>query len=125
MGRDLHPRLPLCCKLKRRWWHHQHTAAGGEGLAPTSATLLHVDPPLAAPALAAPALAAPALAALALAATALAAPSLAAPALWAEEELSAIGLYGCTNQITTIKRLVDDGPRGISLYPTGLLYTLW
>jgi hypothetical protein len=68
MGRDLHPALPLCCMLKRRWWHHRHTAAGGEGLALMSATLLHVEPALAAPALAAPALAAPALA---------------APALWA------------------------------------------
>ncbi len=59
-------------------------------------------PALAARALAAPALAAPALAAPALAAPALAAPALAAPVVWAEEEVSAIGLYGCTNQITTV-----------------------
>ncbi len=51
VGRDLHTALPLCCMLKRRWWHHRHTAAGGEGLAPCAATLLHVDPALAAPAL--------------------------------------------------------------------------
>ncbi len=76
--------------LQRRWWHHRHTAAGGEGLAPCSATLLHVDPVLAAPALAAPAMAAPAMAAPAMAAPALAAPAMAAPALWAEEKVSAI-----------------------------------
>ncbi len=81
----MHLCLPLCCMLKRRWWPNRHTAAGREGFAPTSATLLHVDPALAAPALAAPALA--------------------APALWAEEKVSAIGLYGCTNQITTRKHL--------------------
>ncbi len=81
--------------LKRRWWPHRHTAAGGEGFATTSATLLHVEAALATLALAAPALAALALAALALAASALAAPALAAPALaapslWAEEEVSAM-----------------------------------
>ncbi len=52
--------------------------------------------------LAGPALAAPALAAPALAAPALTAPALAALVVWAEEEVSAIGLYGCTNQITTV-----------------------
>ena len=79
--------------LKRSWWHHRHTAAGREGFAPSSATLLHVEP----------ALAAPALAALALAAPGLAAPVLAASALWAEENFSAIvcrmmgrGGYLCT-----------------------------
>jgi hypothetical protein len=45
-----------------------------------------------APALAAPAMATPALAALALAAL----------GVWATDEVSAIGLYGCTKQITTV-----------------------
>ena len=56
----------------------------------------------AAPELAALELAASELAAPALAAPGLAAPALAAPAVWAEEEDSAIGLYGCTKLITTV-----------------------
>jgi hypothetical protein len=47
----------------------------------------------------------PPLAALALAAPALAAPALAAPAVWAEEEDSTIGLYGCTKPTTTVGEL--------------------
>ncbi len=47
----------------------------------------------------------PPLAALALAAPALAAPALAAPAVWAEEEDSTIGFYGCTNPTTTVAEL--------------------
>ncbi len=37
------------CMLKRSWWLRWHTAAGGEGLAPCTATLLHVEEKLVAP----------------------------------------------------------------------------
>jgi hypothetical protein len=47
----------------------------------------------------------PPLAALALAAPVLAAPALAAPAVWAEEEDSTIGFYGCTKPTTTVAEL--------------------
>ncbi len=70
--------------------------------APTLAVLALAAPGLADPALAALALADPALAALAMAAQALAAPALAALAVWAEEGVSTIFLYSCTNPITTV-----------------------
>ncbi len=70
--------------------------------APALAGLAPAAPALAASALAAPALAAPALASPVLAAPALAAPALAGPAVWAKDEVSAIGLYGCTKLITTV-----------------------
>jgi hypothetical protein len=76
--------------------------AGSALAAPVLAAPALAAPALAAPALAASALAATVLTALAMAAPALAAPALAALAVWVEEGVSTIGLYGCTNPITTV-----------------------